>query len=150
MGSLRYARDLVTKRGVAVEAMVSLESIGFFSDAPDSQHYPPELAERYPRVGNFACVVGNLESASLTDRFAEALAEGSEVPVERGNFPADLEGVGWSDHWSFWQVGIPAVMLTDTAPFRNPHYHQPTDTPETLDYETLGAVSEALCRAVLN
>lgn len=148
MGSYRYARDLAAQ-GVEVAAMVSLESIGFFSAEPGSQHYPPELADRYPSTGNFACVVGNLESARLVDRFADALAKGSTVPVERGSFPGELEGVGWSDHWSFWQIDVPAVMLTDTAPFRNPHYHRATDTPDTLDYVALAAVSQALRGAVL-
>jgi hypothetical protein len=55
--------------------------------------------------------------------------------------PADLAGIGWSDHWSFWQEGYPAVMLTDTAPFRYPHYHQATDTPDKLDYDSLARVA---------
>ncbi|MCA9796316.1 MAG: M28 family peptidase, partial [Candidatus Eremiobacteraeota bacterium] len=141
MGSLRHARGC-KKRGEEIRAMVALESIGYFSDEPDSQHFPPGI-EGYPTTGNFVGFVGNLSSATLVAR-CKTLFAPSGVAVESLAAPSMIEGVGWSDHWSFWQEGYPAVMLTDTAPFRNPNYHRSTDLPETLDYARLAQVTEAM------
>ena len=68
---------------------------------------------------------------------------------ETGARPGCLQGVGWSDHWSFWETGYPAVMITDTAPFRNPNYHKPTDTVETLDLKRLTAAVQATQAAIV-
>ena len=127
MGSLSYARKL-DDEGVSVELMVSLESLGYYSQEEGSQKYPAGLGLAYPSRGNFVGVVGNLSSRRVMERVARLLMDSSSLPVETGAIPAFVPGVGWSDHWSFWQVGVPAVMLTDTAPFRNPHYHERTDT----------------------
>lgn len=147
MGSYVYAKRC-QQREENVVAMLSLESLGYFSDAPGSQNYPPVLRARYPDTGNFAAVVGNLESAALVDQLAAQLAAHPGVPIEKLASEADLPGVGWSDHWAFWQFGYPAVMLTDTAIYRNPHYHQPTDLPETLDLDRLQKLTIALQAAI--
>lgn len=136
MGSYRYA-ERCKNDGDLVVAMLSLESMGYFSDEPRSQKYPDAIAYQYPKVGNFIGVVGNLKSRELVDFFHASLLEADTIPAEKGAFPAMIEGVGWSDHWAFWQFDYPAIMITDTAPFRNPNYHKSTDTLETLDLPRL-------------
>ncbi|MEO0446286.1 MAG: M28 family peptidase [Verrucomicrobiota bacterium] len=148
MGSLRYAKDL-QQRGVPVKAMISLESLGYFSDERGSQRYPEPLAAMYPDTGNFIAVVGNLKSRRLVDFSHRILEQGGIIPVEKGAFPEMIQGIGWSDHWSFWQVGVPAVMLTDTAPFRNPHYHQSTDTIHELDFPRMALAVSAIQELVI-
>lgn len=143
MGSARYAAEL-KREGVKVVAMLALESLGYFSDEPGSQKYPEPLAKLYPDVGNFLGVVGNLENRKLVDFACERLRETGLLPVEKGAFPEMLPGVGWSDHWAFWQEGFPAVMLTDTAPYRNPHYHRATDRADTIDFGRFGKAVDAI------
>lgn len=147
MGSARYAKRSSEDRENIV-AMLSLESLGYFSDEPNSQRYPPEIADRYPKTGNFVAVVGNLESGPLAEFVHASFVHAEAIPAEFGAFPALTPGVGWSDHWSFWRHGYPAVMITDTAPFRNPHYHQPTDTIETLDFNRLAAATVGIEMAI--
>lgn len=147
MGSLRYAKDLRAK-GEKVVAMLSLESIGYFSDQPGSQHYPPPLDQLYPATGNFVAVVGSPQNTRLVDFVHAAMRYTGAIPVEKGAFPPQTPGVGWSDHWSFWESGFPAIMLTGTAPFRNPNYHQPTDTAATLDCERLARTTGAVRQAI--
>jgi hypothetical protein len=134
MGSLRYARRS-RERGETIVAMLSLESIGYYSDAPGSQKYPFPLSFFYPSRGNFIAFVGNRSSQDLTRQLVGWFREDTRFPCEGAALPEVLPGVGWSDHWSFWQVGYPGVMVTDTAPFRNPNYHELSDKPETLDYD---------------
>ena len=140
MGSYVYAKRCKEMKEKIV-AMLSLESLGYFSDEKGSQKYPPLLSARYPDTGNFAAVVGNLKSKGLVDQVAARLKADARVPVEKLSFLADLPGVGWSDHWSFWEFGYEAVMITDTAPYRNRHYHEPTDLPDTLDFDRLQKVT---------
>jgi Zn-dependent M28 family amino/carboxypeptidase len=144
MGSRVYARAL-REAGHEVAAMLSLESIGYFRDEPDSQHYPAIIAPLYPDAGNFIAVVGKTSSRPLVRHVVAALESHGKVPVESIAAPAGITGIDWSDHASFWEEGwTQAVMITDTATFRNPHYHQMTDTPETLDYVRLSEVVTAL------
>ncbi len=144
MGSRVYARSL-REQGFEVAAMLSLESVGYFSDAPGSQHYPAIVAPLYPDRGNFVAVVGKTASRPLVRRVVRALETHGSVPVESIAAPATITGIDWSDHASFWAQGwSQAVMITDTATFRNPHYHQKTDRPDTLDYERMAALVEAL------
>ncbi len=133
MGSLLYAQGLVVRRENVV-AMLSLESIGVYSDAAGSQRAPQALAGKIPTIGNFAAVVGNTASKPLVDLVAEGLSVRGSLPAVGAALPGEVPEAGWSDHWSFWQIGVPAVMITDTAPFRDEHYHKPSDTPERLDY----------------
>lgn len=136
MGSAHYARALKA-RGARVHAMLSLETIGYFSDAKSSQSYPFGLGLVYPTTGNFMGIVGNRPSAELVDTVAAAFRDARRVPYEKAALPTGIAGVGWSDQWSFWQEGYVGAMITDTAPFRNPHYHSPSDLPDTLDFERL-------------
>jgi len=149
MGSHRYAK-MCKERGDKIVAMLSLESLGYYSDAPDSQKYPPVVGAKYPKTGNFIAVVGNLSSKELVDFTHDSVASTGLIPVEKGAFPAIMPGVGWSDHWAFWQFDYPAVMLTGTAPYRNPHYHLASDTVGTLDLERLTDATSAIRQAVVN
>ncbi|WNG33482.1 M28 family peptidase [Archangium violaceum] len=148
MGSKVHARALRTQ-DVKVRAMISVESIGYFSDAPDSQRYPvAALKLRYPSEGNFIAVVGRGDEKALIDTVHQALRAVNDLPSESLAAPRGLEGVDFSDHASFWDEGYPAVMVTDTALFRNPHYHTPQDTWDTLDYARMARVVQGLQCAV--
>jgi Zn-dependent M28 family amino/carboxypeptidase len=141
MGSMVYAKSLAA-RGERVAGMISLETIGCFSDQPHSQRFPhPALGELYPDTGNFVAIVGNEANRPLVDRLHAAFsASGCGMPSEAFAGPEALPGVGWSDHWAFWQHGFPAVMITDTAPFRDDHYHTAGDTPAHVDHARLAQV----------
>ncbi len=139
MGSRVYARE-ARARGDDIHAMLSLETIGFYDDTPGSQHYPAFFRWFYPDRGNFIAFVSNLRSRSLMRRCVKTFRGSSPVPVECAALPPAVPGIGWSDHASFWYEGYPAVMVTDTAPYRYPHYHLPDDRPAHLDYETLAEV----------
>src|SRR5205814_10011080 len=135
MGSEVYARRC-KERGDKIYAMISLETIGYFSDAPNSQTYPsPDLGMFYPKVGNFIGFVSNVHSRALLRRVITLFRENAKIPSEGASLPAFIRGVSWSDQWSFWQHGYPAIMVTDTAPFRYPYYHSSSDTPDKLDYD---------------
>ena len=139
MGSRVYARRC-RARDENVVAMLSLETIGFYVDEPGSQKYPFPFSLFYPDTGNFVGFVGNLGSRSLTRRSIRAFRESTDFPSEGLAAPGWIPGIGWSDHWSFWQEGYPGVMITDTAPFRYPHYHTPQDTPDRIDYDRFARV----------
>ncbi len=124
--------------------MLSLETIGYYSDAADSQHYPPPLALLYPSTGNFIAFVANPQSDALVREAAASFRKHAKFPSQWGVAPAAMPGVGWSDHWSFWQQGYQAIMITDTALFRYPHYHLKTDTPDKLDYSRMARVVAGL------
>jgi Zn-dependent M28 family amino/carboxypeptidase len=147
MGSLVYARA-ARQRGDNIVAMLSLETIGYYSDRPRSQHYPPPLGLFYPSTGDFICFVGNTRSAGLVRECVRQFRGRASFPSEGGALPGAIPGVGWSDHWAFWQVGYPAVMITDTAPFRYPYYHTSQDTPDRLDYERIARVVDGLQKVV--
>ena len=146
MGSLRYAQRC-HDRGEKIVAMLSLETIGFFNDAPQSQTYPSMLSLVYPSTANFIAFVSNLRSRALLHRCVKRF---SGVPIVSGALPEFIAGVAWSDQYAFWKFGYPAVMVTDTALFRNPHYHSATDTPGTLDYDRLGRVVGGLTSVVVD
>jgi Zn-dependent M28 family amino/carboxypeptidase len=147
MGSRVYA-GRCKERGENVVAMLSLETIGCFSDEPESQKYPAPLGLFYPSQGNFIAFVGNFSSRSLVRRCVGVFRTQAAFPSEGAAVPAFLPGVGWSDHESFWENGYPAVMVTDTAPFRYPHYHQKGDTPDKIDYERCARVVAGVERVV--
>lgn len=140
MGSLVYARRCKA-RGDQISAMISLETIGYFSDAPGSQTYPSlGIRPFYPSTGNFIGFVGNIRSRALLHRAIRLFRQQAKLPSQGGALPSFIPGVGWSDQWAFWQCGYPAFMITDTAPFRYPHYHEATDTPDKLDYDRFALV----------
>ncbi len=145
MGSRHYARR-AKERGENIVAMFSVETIGYYSDEPGSQHYPFPLGFFYPSAGNFIAFVSNLASRPLLHEVIALFRRHADFPSEGVAAPAFIPGVDWSDHWSFWKEGYPALMVTDTALYRYPHYHAPTDTPDKVDYERLARVTSALHR----
>jgi hypothetical protein len=148
MGSVVHARSL-KEADVRVRLMISVEMIGFFTDQPDSQSVPVGARKQlYPTTGNFIAVVGRSGQRGMVSEIAGAMRIASAVPVETLVAPRSTPGVDLSDHRSFWDVDYPAVMVTDTAFFRNPHYHTPEDTPETLDYARMAEVVEGIHCAV--
>jgi Zn-dependent M28 family amino/carboxypeptidase len=147
MGSLVYAQELRSEH-VKVSAMISLEMLGFYSDAPGSQKYPALLGLFYPNRGNFLGFVGNSESRDLVRRAVRVFRESTRFPSEGIAAPAEWPGIGWSDHWSFWQERYPAIMITDTALFRYPYYHTPLDTPDRLDFDRMARAVEGIQRVV--
>jgi len=143
MGSWIYAKHC-SERKETIVAMLSLESIAYFTDAPQSQQLPAMLGAFYPSTGNFITFVSNLKSRSLLKRCVRAFRKQATVASEGGAMPEAVPGVAWSDQWAFWRFGYDAIMVTDTAPFRNPHYHMASDMPQTLDYERTARVVEGL------
>ncbi len=131
MGSRVHAKS-ARRRGEQIVAMLSLETLGYYSDAPGSQSYPFPFGLLYPSAGNFLAVVGNLHSRGLVVDFLRDFMTVSDFPVEGTATFQYIPGINWSDHWSFWKEGYPALMLTDTAPFRYPEYHSRHDLPEEI------------------
>lgn len=140
MGSWVYAKKC-RAQNERIVAMLSLESIGYYKAEEGTQKYPPPLGLLYPDTGDFIAFVGNTSSRALTHRVITEFRSNAQFPSEGAALPWWVPGVGWSDHWSFWKEGYPAVMVTATAPFRNPNYHERTDTPDTLDYDRLSRVT---------
>ncbi|MDJ0805608.1 MAG: M28 family peptidase [Gammaproteobacteria bacterium] len=139
MGSRVYA-SRAREQGEQITAMLSLETIGYYSDLPGSQHYPYPFGLFYPDKADFIGFVGNLSSRRLVHRSLDAFRRSTKFPSEGLAAPSWMTGIGWSDHWSFWQAGYPAIMVTDTALFRYKHYHAPTDMPDKLDYDSTARV----------
>jgi hypothetical protein len=147
MGSRVYVKKCVAD-GDTIIAMFSLEAIGTFDDAPGSQRYPKPLDYFYPDRGNFIAIVGNTSSVALTRRAVGVFRDTTPLPCEGACLPWWLPGVGWSDHSSFWDEGIPAAMVTTTALFRNPRYHTEFDTPDMLDYARMTRVVQGMSRVL--
>ncbi len=143
MGSRVYAKACQAK-GDKIIAMLSLETIGYFSDKEGSQKVPPGLDGVFPTVGNFLAFVGNEQSRFFADSAGSAFQSNCSIPALAGVFPEEVSGVGWSDHWSFWKSGYPGVMVTDTALYRFPDYHKSSDTKDKIDFEKL----EEACRGL--
>jgi len=114
--------------------MLSLETLGYYSDEPGSQSYPFPFSLVYPSTANFIAFVGNVKAGSLVRQMVGAYRRHAQFPSEGGALWGFIPGVGWSDHWAFWREGFPAIMVTDTALFRYAAYHSPRDTPEKVQY----------------
>jgi Zn-dependent M28 family amino/carboxypeptidase len=147
MGSHAYAAR-ARAGGDTIDAMLSLEMLGYYRDEPGSQHYPPPLSWFYPDRGDFIGFVADIGSRRLVRRAIGAFREHARFPSEGVAAPAAIPGVTWSDHWSFRRHDYPAIMVTDTAFYRYPHYHLPSDTPEKLDYLRMARVTLGLAAVV--
>jgi Zn-dependent M28 family amino/carboxypeptidase len=150
IGSFVHSRE-IQRTGIPVRGMISLEMLAYTDQRPHSQRLPPHLAKHYPNVGNFIGVCGNEASRSLVQTVTQAMQSVPGLPVESITVPGKgevLPEVRLSDHSSFWDRDYPALMITDTSFMRNPHYHQPSDKPETLDYSFLAKVTAGVCGAV--
>ena len=131
--------------------MICLEMIGCFTDEPDSQQLPFAVLKLfYPTRGNFIAVVGSAGGAGIVRSVKRSMMEASDLPVLSINAPRFVHGVDLSDHSTFWRRGLPAVMVTDTAFYRNPRYHTESDTPDTLDFRRMAGVVAGVRQAVLD
>lgn len=149
MGSVVNAEN-AKKRNETIDAMIAIETIGCFSDVEGSQRFPDaRLAARFPKTGNFIGIVSGTESATLAKQVHHVFQRNAKLPAELAILPTNLPGVSWSDHWSFWQSGYRAIMVTDTAPFRYNDYHKPTDTPDKIDFARMSLVVDGLERAII-
>jgi Zn-dependent M28 family amino/carboxypeptidase len=150
MGSRQYARNLKESRE-RIFAMLTLEMIGYAGEGY-RQLYPAPLMRilgRYPKDGNYVALVSNLRSTPLLSMVRKAMRQRGSVGVESLSAPGFIPPLFLSDHSSFWKYGFPALMITDTAFLRNPHYHSSTDTADTLNYDFLARVVDAVYAAVL-
>jgi hypothetical protein len=147
MGSLRYAEALAARKE-RVTAMFSLETLGYYAEAPGSQKYPFPFGLMFPDRGDFVAFVGLTNSRPLVQETMRSFRSHTSFPTVGGIAPVIIPGIGWSDHWAFGQYGFQGVMVTDTAPFRYPHYHEPTDTPDKVDTERLARVVKGMERVV--
>jgi len=147
MGSWQYAAGLAA-RNERVVAMYSLETIGYFSDAPGSQRYPFPFGLIFPDRGDFLAFVGTLGARPLVRASIASFRAHTQFPTIGGVAPASIPGIDWSDHWAFTEHGFPAIMLTDTAPFRYPYYHTALDTPDKVDAERLARIVKGVERMV--
>jgi Zn-dependent M28 family amino/carboxypeptidase len=143
MGSSVYASSCRQKNENVI-AMLSLETIGYYTDQPKTQNYPPPFSLFYPSTGNFLAFVSNLSSRRLLHKVIASFRKNCKFPSQGGAIPSFVPGINWSDHYSFWQQNYPALMLTDTAPFRYPHYHDSEDTPDKLCYDHLTIVTSGI------
>ncbi|RAK65675.1 M28 family peptidase [Hymenobacter edaphi] len=149
MGSFVHAQAL-HEADVPVRAMLCYEMIGYFSDQPGSQRFPNDaLAALFPSTGNFIIVVGRDGEEAFARRVQQLMQGAARLDVQRINLPDSLSLAGLSDHRNYWHFGFPAVMINDTAFLRNPHYHQPSDTIDTLDFRRMAEVVNGAVAAVL-
>ncbi|MCC3158147.1 M28 family peptidase [Hymenobacter sp. 15J16-1T3B] len=149
MGSAVHAQAL-HEAGVPVRAMLCYEMIGYFSDAPGSQNFPNEaLAALFPSTGNFIVVVGRAGEENFTRRVQQLMQGAAQLDVQRINLPDSLALARLSDHRNYWRYGFPAVMINDTSFLRNPHYHQASDTIDTLDFRRMAEVVTGAVAAVV-
>jgi len=149
MGSAVHAQSLHAEKA-PVRAMLCYEMIGYFSDAPGSQQFPDAaLAAQYPSTGNFIIVVGKQGQEALTQQVQALMRAHSTIDVQRISLPASQALAGLSDHRNYWHHGYEAVMINDTSFLRNPHYHQITDTIDTLDFERMAQVVNGVLGALL-
>jgi len=143
MGSLVYAKACKENKDNII-GMFSLETIGYYSNDEGSQNYPYPINYFYPARGNFIAFVSDFSSRSFLKKSVGSFRENTKFPSEGAALPRFLPGVGWSDHWSFWQMGYPGVMVTDTATYRYPYYHTSNDNPEKLDYDSMARVVKGM------
>ena len=148
MGSAVHAQSL-RKQNVKVQAMISLEMIGYFSDGANSQQFPAAILQAfYPSQGNFIGVVGRVSEGLLVRRVKASMRNAAPLPVYSISAPSIIPGIDFSDQLSYWNAGFPALMITDTAFYRNHNYHTEHDTPEKLDYKRMAMVVEGVFAAV--
>lgn len=151
MGSAVHAKYL-KDNNISVKGMICLEMIGYFSDEKGSQDYPVGLLKLfYPNKGNYISVVSKFGNGNskLTRVVKKGMKKGSDIKVTSVNAPASLPGIDFSDHLNYWKYDYPAVMITNTAFYRNKNYHQPTDLPETLDYKKMAEVIKGVYHSII-
>ena len=147
MGSLQYAAAMAARKE-PVAAMYSLETIGYYASEPGSQRYPFPFGLLFPDRGDFLAFVGMTDARKLVRASIGSFRSHTKFPTIGGVAPAMIPGIDFSDHWAFAQHGFPAIMLTDTAPYRYPHYHTFRDTPDKVDIDRLARVVKGIERMI--
>jgi Zn-dependent M28 family amino/carboxypeptidase len=149
MGSYVHAKSLYDAK-VKVRAMICLEMIGYYTDLPNSQEYPLSgMATIYGNRGDFIALVGMMGQPALVRSVKRAMLDGGDLPIVSANAPRSIPGIDFSDHLNYWAFGYPAVMLTDTAFYRNPNYHARGDMHDTLDYKRMATLVDQIESAVM-
>ena len=149
MGSYIHAKSLYDSNRQVI-GMIGLEMIGYFTDEENSQDYPTSLMKLfYPSKGNFIALVGRFADGALINMIRGHM-EKSAVKVSTLKAPSFIAGIDFSDHLNYWDFGYSAVMVTDTAFYRNPNYHQANDTVEKLDFDKMKEVVKGLYLAIEN
>jgi hypothetical protein len=150
MGSFIHATSL-KNRGVSVYGMVSLEMIGYFSDEKKSQRYPLKfLSLFYGNVGDYITIVRKMNKGPFTREFSGTYNRSKKIKTKKFTGPRQLTGIDFSDHRNYWNLGYDALMLTDTAFYRNKNYHKSSDTIDTIDIERMCLVIDALVMTLKN
>jgi Zn-dependent M28 family amino/carboxypeptidase len=148
MGSRVYV-DRMQSKSIRIVGMLSLETMGYYRSGKKTQHYPFPFNYFYPQRGNFIAFVGNLHSRDFLHRSLSLFRQHTQFPSEGVAAPAWIPGIDWSDHGSFWQKAYPALMVTDTALFRYPHYHSDKDLPQYINFDYLARVVTGLNVVIL-
>ncbi len=144
MGSFQHAKFL-HERKEKVALMLSLEMIGYFSETPGSQKYPYDFMKYfYGDKANFIGIVSNLENRNQIRELKKSFLKTDKIKTKAISAPAFVAGIDFSDHLNYWKFGIPGVMITDTAFYRNPNYHKSSDTYHTLDYQKMASVVDSV------
>ncbi|UCC23684.1 MAG: M20/M25/M40 family metallo-hydrolase [Planctomycetota bacterium] len=147
MGSRVYAKSC-REKNENIFAMLSLETIGYYTDAPNTQKYPFPFSIFYPSTGNFLGFVSNTRSKDLLHSAISSFRKHCKFPSQGGAIPEFVPGIDWSDQESFWHYNYPAIMLTDTAPYRYPYYHSPDDTIDKICFDHLARVVSGLTHVI--
>jgi len=148
MGSYVHAQSWLNRKS-AIDHVIVLEMIGYFSGKDGSQAYPLQaMKQAYPTAGDFIAVVGNIPSSPAAERIKQAVLKNSKIGCQTLIGPPALKGIDFSDHLNYWALGLTAVMVTDTSFYRNPNYHKKSDTPETLDYQKMGEVVKGIAASL--
>jgi Peptidase family M28 len=147
MGSLVYAQA-AKQRGDTIVGMFGLETLGYFTDAANTQKYPPPLSLLYPSQGNFIGFISDLDSRELLRNTIRSFRAQAQFPSEGTALPSLIQGVGGSDCWSFWQQGYQALMITDTSPFRDLQARPDGDTAAKIDFEKLSRVTYGISKVI--
>jgi len=150
MGSAIHAKSLYDNK-VEVDGMICLEMIGYFSEEKDSQDYPIGLLKWfYPNEGNFIAVIGKLGQGRMVRKVKKSMKQVADIDIRSINAPRSLVGIDFSDHRNYWKYGYPAVMINNTAFYRNKNYHETSDTIGTLDFEKMTEVVRGAYWAMVN
>jgi hypothetical protein len=150
MGSFIHAKSLKDS-SVNVALMISLETIGFYSEEENSQTYPdPQMNAVYPNQGNFIAIVSKSSQYEKGQFLVDQINLHSTIKAYHISAPSSVAGIDWSDHMNYWKFEYPGFMITDTAPYRNKNYHKETDTIELLNLDKMAIVLNGILQTILN